>query len=77
MSEPIKPVNVAVVLITDATGGRLLVDYSPKWNCFTFPMTKVDGAVVSIQTLLSIIPLTGVEPLAIKPNIKSLQLLLK
>ena len=37
----------------------------------------MDGAVVSIQTLLSTMPLTGVEPLAAKPNIKLLQLLLK
>lgn len=45
MSDLYTPVDVAVVLITDPTGRMLLVDYSPKWHFFTFPMTKVDDEI--------------------------------
>lgn len=37
-------VDVAVVLILDSTGERLLVDHNPRWSGFSLPMTKL-GAV--------------------------------
>jgi hypothetical protein len=42
MPDPFPVADVAVVLITDAKGEKLLVDYNPHWDCFTFPMVKVD-----------------------------------
>lgn len=41
MADPFPVVDVAVVLITDPRGERLLADYNPSWGSFTLPMTKV------------------------------------
>ncbi len=41
---PYPLVDVAAVLILDATGKKLLVDYNPRWGGFSLPMTKL-GAV--------------------------------
>ncbi|OWK43752.1 hypothetical protein [Fimbriiglobus ruber] len=40
MSLPYPVIEVAVVLITDPRGERLLADYNPDWGGFTLPMTK-------------------------------------
>lgn len=41
MADPFPLVDVAVVLVTDARGERLLADYNAHWQCFSLPMTTV------------------------------------
>lgn len=41
MADPFPLVDVAVVLIADPRGERMLADYNPGWGSFTLPMTKV------------------------------------
>ncbi|QDU18938.1 NUDIX domain-containing protein [Urbifossiella limnaea] len=41
MAEPFPVVDVAVVLIADPRGERLLADFNPDWGSFTLPMSKV------------------------------------